>query len=62
MNENLKYFDEEDDIILPVTFWGEIYYIYCIVADMIKKRRFSKSELLKLKIQFNFWKLSRGKL
>ena len=62
MNENLKYFDEEDDIILPVSVWGELYYVWCIIVNMIQTKSFSKSEFLKLERQFNIWKMSRGKL
>ena len=55
-------FDEEDDIILPTTVWGELYYIWCVIKYMIKNRQFSESEYFKLKRQIYFWKLSRGKL
>lgn len=59
---NIDFFDEEDDIILPVTVWGEMYYIWCILFDMFKRRDFSKSNLRRLKVQFKIWKMSRGKL
>lgn len=38
-------FDENDDVILPDTYWGEIVYIFYILKDIIKnpdgrKRKF----------------------
>lgn len=48
--------DEDDDIIIPKTFIGELYYIKCILFDIIKNHKDSKSELIKLRRQFYFWK------
>ena len=43
--QNPNDFDENDDVILPDTYWGEIVYIYYILKDIIKnpddrKRKF----------------------
>ena len=34
----LEYYDPEDDVILPDTIWGELYYIYCNLEDIIFNR------------------------
>ena len=33
---NIDDFDENDDVILPDTYWGEIVYIFFILKDIIK--------------------------
>ena len=44
-------FDEEDDIILPETFWEEIVYIKFVIVDMIKHQKNLKEKLIRLKRQ-----------
>lgn len=48
-------FDEEDDIILPETFWGEIVYIKFVIIDMIKHQKNLKEKLIRLKRQIYFF-------
>lgn len=48
-------FDEEDDIILPGTFWGEIVYIKFVIVDMIKHQKNLKEKLIRLKRQIYFF-------
>ncbi len=48
-------FDEEDDIILPETFWGEIVYIKFVIVDMIKHQKNLKEKLIRLKRQIYFF-------
>ena len=38
-------FDEDDDIILPNSIFGEIYYIWCITSDMLKTRVTKKTNI-----------------
>ena len=33
---NIDDFDENDDVILPDTYWGKIVYIFFILKDIIK--------------------------
>mgnify|MGYP007070188192 CR=1 FL=1 len=33
---NIECFDENDDVILPDTYWGEFLYIIFIALDIIK--------------------------
>lgn len=57
MNKNaiIENFDEDDDIILPDTFWGEIIYITYILIDIVKSPYNRKTKLKKLKTQFKFF-------
>lgn len=48
-------FDEEDDIILPETFWGEIVYIKFVIVDMIKHQKNLKEKFIRLKRQIYFF-------
>ncbi len=48
-------FDEEDDIILPETFWEEIVYIKFVIVDMIKHQKNLKEKLIRLKRQIYFF-------
>lgn len=48
-------FDEEDDISLPETFWGEIVYIKFVIVDMIKHQKNLKEKLIRLKRQIYFF-------
>lgn len=49
--------DEDDDIILPDTIWGELVYIKFILADMLKNPESFKDEFIKLKRQIYFFVL-----
>lgn len=53
MDEN---FDEEEDIIIPETFWGEIVYFYFIFKDMIETRKDIGKKWWLLKRQVAFFK------
>ena len=48
-------FDEDDDIILPNSIIGEIYYIWCIAIDMLKTRENLGKKWLLLKRQIYFF-------
>lgn len=48
-------FDENEDIILPDTVWGEVVYIYCILSDMLKRPEKSGSNLTALLRQIRFF-------
>lgn len=53
------FFDPDEDIILPNSVIGEIYYIYCIILDIFKHRKekeYIKSEFVSLKRQIKFFK------
>lgn len=51
----LEYYDSEDDIILPDTILGELYYIYCNLEDIILNRCDRKKEWFKLKRQIKIY-------
>lgn len=48
-------FDEDDDIILPNSIIGEIYYIWCIAIDMLKTRKNLAKKWMLLKRQIYFF-------
>ncbi len=48
-------FDEDDDIILPNSIFGEIYYIWCITSDMLKTRKNLDKKWMLLKRQIYFF-------
>ncbi len=48
-------FDEDDDIILPNSIIGKIYYIWCIAIDMLKTRENLGKKWLLLKRQIYFF-------
>lgn len=48
-------FDEDDDIILPNSIIGEIYYIWCITSDMLKTRKNLDKKWMLLKRQIYFF-------
>ena len=47
--------DEDDDIILPDTIWGELVYIYYILKDIRKSKENRQDKLAKLKRQIKFF-------
>lgn len=47
LQHSLDDFDEEDDIILPDTYWGELVYIFYILRYMHKAKD-KKAEFQKL--------------
>lgn len=49
-------FDEEEYIIVPETFWGELVYIYFILKDMLQTRKDIPNKYRLLKRQFKFFK------
>lgn len=51
----LEYYNPEDDVILPDTIWGELYYIYCNLEDIILNRCNRKQEWFKLKRQIKIY-------
>lgn len=51
---DISNFDEDDDIILPNSIIGEIYYIRCIAIDMLKTRENLSKKWLLLKRQIYF--------
>lgn len=57
-------YEEYENVILPETMWGEIYYIYCMVKRIItspKDREFQKY-LLKRQIRiYGRWRKTRKK-
>lgn len=51
--------DEEDDIIIPVTYFGEIIYILFILTDILFNKNDRKKKFNRLKCQiriFMRWK------
>ncbi|MBR1619706.1 hypothetical protein IJ674_10800 [bacterium] len=51
----LEFYDSEDDIILPDTILGELYYIYCNLEDIILNRCDRKKEWFNLKRQIRIY-------
>ena len=51
----LEFYDSEDDIILPDTILGELYYIYCNLEDIILNRCDRKKEWFNLKRQIKIY-------
>ncbi len=51
----LEYYDPEDDVILPDTIWGELYYIYCNLEDIIFNRCNRKESLRRLSVQIKIY-------
>ena len=49
-------FDENDDVILPDTYWGELVYIFYILKDIIKN---PNDRNLKLKTLFRQIKIHK---
>ncbi len=35
-NEQILQIDFEEDIILPDTYWGEFFYIYCCLKEILR--------------------------
>lgn len=53
-------FDEEDDIILPKSIFGEVYYICYIFMDILKTDKSEREhKWLLLRRQIGLWKLWR---
>ncbi len=48
-------FDEEDDIVLPDTFWGELVYIKFILIDIFKTPQNRKLKFKHLQRQIGFF-------
>jgi len=48
-------FDPEDDVILPDTILGELYYIYCILSAIITNNCNRKLEWFRLKRQIRIY-------
>lgn len=51
----LEYYDPEDDVILLDTIWGELYYIYCNLEDIIFNRCNRKESLRRLNVQIKIY-------
>lgn len=53
----MEMFDEEEDVILPLTLFGELVYIFYIVRDMIEdKTDLDKKKRLLYRQICMFWK------
>lgn len=50
-----EFYDPEDDVILPDNIWGEIFYIYCVLEDIIFNRCNRKLEWFRLKRQIRIF-------
>ncbi len=48
-------FDEENDIILPNSIFGEIIYIFYILKDICNSKENKEHKLTKLKQQIRFF-------
>lgn len=48
-------FDEENDIILPNSIFGEILYIFFIIRDIYKTNENREQKWIKLKQQIRFF-------
>ena len=48
-------YDADDDVILPDTIFGELYYIYCILSDIITNNCNRKLEWFRLKRQIRIY-------
>lgn len=51
----LEFYDPDDDCILPDNIWGELYYIYCNLEDIIFNRCDRKLTWFKLKRQMRIY-------
>ena len=56
LQHSLDDFDEEDDIILPDTYWGEFVYIFFILKDIFMNSNDRKIKLKNLIRQINIHK------
>lgn len=52
---NLKDFDEEDDIILPNTLFGEMKLVFFVISRMIKFPKEREKLSIELKRQVYFY-------
>ena len=50
-----KCYDPEDDVILPKNIFYEVYYIFCVLYDIIKNNCDRKKEWNKLKCQIRIY-------
>lgn len=53
-NELIENFNEDEDIILPDTLWGEIIYIKFIILDTIENPQKLKINYIRLARQIRF--------
>lgn len=49
-------FDEDDNIIVPTTYWGEFVYILYIIRYIFQHPKEYREQLTKLKSQINIFK------
>lgn len=47
--------DDQDDIILPSSIWGEIYYIKCALYEIYKYPQMKKQKWTELRRQIMFF-------
>lgn len=52
-------FDEDEDIILPNSIFGEIVYIFYILRDMYQNRKTASKQWFLLKRQIRMFRLWR---
>ena len=55
----IENFDEDEDIILPDSIFGEIVYIFYILRDIFKNRKTASRQWFLLKRQVRMFKLWR---
>lgn len=55
MNDEITNFDEDEDIILPNSIWGELVYVGFIIYYGIRQKKDMSCELRKLKRQIWFF-------
>lgn len=53
----MEYFDEQNDIIIPDSIFGELIYNKCIIADICKNPNNRKYKWLLLRRQIRFFYL-----
>ncbi len=56
MKENDICFDEDEDIILPNSIWGEFVYIIFVLFDIMRFSQGRGEKFVKLKRQISFFK------